>query len=118
MLIMNEKLDMIDLLTQFTKMSIKILGRNLNGIYLHGSAAMGCFNVEKMNGTDKDLAAHITIINHYGVVLYGAAIESVFSEVHSTYYIDSIWDDVKDAKEYITSNFVYVTLNLCRVYVE
>lgn len=48
------------------------LGDNLIGVCLHGSAAMGCFNpaksdldlqnpedyIEKMRGTDRDLAAH------------------------------------------------------------
>ena len=142
-----------DLLIRFTEMSRAALGDNLVGVYLHGSAAMGCFNpqksdldlilvvekeipdaaklefmryvvelneeapakgielsivkkvycdpfvyptpfelhfscthlnwfrekpedyVEKMKGTDKDLAAHFTIIRKYGIVLYGAIIE-------------------------------------------
>jgi len=41
-----------DLLFRFTEMSKKILGNNLVGIYLHGSAAMGCFNPKK---SDLDL---------------------------------------------------------------
>lgn len=41
-----------DLLFHFTEMSKKILGDNLVGIYLHGSAAMGCFNPKK---SDLDL---------------------------------------------------------------
>ena len=36
-----------ELLTRFTQMSRDILGRNLLGIYLHGSLAMGCFNPKK-----------------------------------------------------------------------
>ena len=32
---------------KFVKQSQDILGDNLVGIYLHGSAAMGCFNDEK-----------------------------------------------------------------------
>ena len=35
------------LLGEFTEESKQILGNNLAGIYLHGSAAMGCFNPEK-----------------------------------------------------------------------
>lgn len=71
--------------------------------------------IEKMNGTDKDLAAHFMIINQYGIVLYGKQIAEVFGEVQDEYYIDSIWEDVKNAKEDIFVNPVYVILNLCRV---
>ena len=182
-----------DLLIRFTEMSRATLGDNLIGIYLHGSAAMGCLNpqksdldlilvvekeipdaaklefmryvvklneeapakgielsivkkaycdpfvyptpfelhfscmhlnwfienpsdyVEKMKGTDKDLAAHFTIIRRYGIVLYGAGIEEVFGEVPAKDYIDSLWFDVENACEDIVENPLYVTLNLCRV---
>lgn len=33
--------------TKFTEQSLKILGDNLTGVYLHGSAVMGCYNPEK-----------------------------------------------------------------------
>ena len=33
-----------EVLDAFTKRSVDILQENLVGIYLHGSAAMGCFN--------------------------------------------------------------------------
>ena len=33
--------------TQFTEQAREILGDNLTGIYLHGSAVMGCYNPEK-----------------------------------------------------------------------
>ena len=36
-----------ELLDKFVKGSCKILGDNLVGIYLHGSAVMGCFNPDK-----------------------------------------------------------------------
>ena len=182
-----------DLLNRFTKMSKETLGDNLIGIYLHGSAAMGCFNpqksdldlilvvendisdidkmdfmrnvvklngeapakgfelsivkkehcnpfiyptpfelhfscshlnwfrnnpddyVDKMKSTDKDLAAHFTIIRKYGIVLYGAEIEETFGEVPTRDYIDSIWYDVENSKDDILENPLYVTLNLCRV---
>ena len=49
--------DMMEqLLTSFTNQSIELLGDNLAGIYLHGSAAMGCFNPAK---SDVDL---ITVV--------------------------------------------------------
>ena len=36
-----------DLLDKFVNMSKKIIGKNLTGVYLHGSMAMGCFHPEK-----------------------------------------------------------------------
>ena len=182
-----------NLLRRFTEMSRKILGDNLVGVYLHGSAAMGCFHpkksdldlilvveteipdsakmefmkqvikfneeapakglelsivkkevckpfvyptpyelhfsishlkwfqekpeeyIEKMKGTDQDLAAHFTIINHYGITLYGEKREDVFGEVPKSDYIDSIWFDVENAREDILEDPMYMTLNLCRV---
>ncbi len=71
--------------------------------------------IEKMNGTDKDLAAHFTMIYHRGKTLYGKEIRSVFSEVSSEAYMDSIWLDVKNAKKDIIDDTMYVILNLCRV---
>lgn len=177
----------------FVMQSKNILGDNLTGIYLHGSAAMGCFNarksdidllvvvknavsdeikrqymdmvvamnqrapekgielsivkesvcnpfvyptpfelhfsiahlnwytsdpedyVKKMKGTDQDLAAHCTIIYHRGKTLYGRDIKSVFSEVSSEDYMDSIWSDIENAKDEIVDNAMYIVLNLCRV---
>ena len=181
------------LINEFVRLNQNILGENLVGIYLHGSAVMGCFNsqksdldfiivvkedlsnaakraymdmvielnkqapkkgielsivrenvcrpfvyptpfelhfsithlnwyqtdsedyVEKMKGTDKDLAAHFTIIYHRGKALYGKAIHDVFSEVSSADYFDSIWGDIENAQEEITENPDYIILNLCRV---
>lgn len=71
--------------------------------------------IHKMNGTDKDLAAHFKIIKKYGVVLQGKAINDVFVDVPGKDYIDSIWGDVEGAKEDILEEPVYVILNLCRV---
>lgn len=178
---------------EFVKQSTKILGDKLTGVYLHGSATMGCFNpkesdidllvvvkdalstgekrqfmdmvvelnkkapkkgiemsivkesvcnpfvyptpfelhfsiahldwylsnpqeyVEKMNGTDKDLAAHFTIIYYRGIKLYGGEIASVFFKVSRADYLDSIWSDVENAEEEINENPMYIILNLCRV---
>lgn len=71
--------------------------------------------VENMKGIDKDLAAHFTIIRQYGVTLFGEEIEKVFAEVPAHNYIDSIWEDVENAKEDIMNQPVYIVLNLCRV---
>lgn len=192
---MREDIDILNynLLEDFVYQSKCILKNNLVGIYLHGSAAMGCFHektsdidllvvvqweledkvkhqymdmvvalneqapakglelsivredvckpfiyptpfelhfsiahlnwyqsnpeeyIEKMKGTDKDLAAHITILYHRGKTLYGKAVKEVFGRVSSEEYFDSIWCDIKDAAEEIADNPVYIILNLCRV---
>lgn len=188
-----EMFELRDFVDDFVIQSKNILGDNLTGIYLHGSAAMGCFNVRKsdidllvvvknvvsdeikrrymdmvvamnqkapekgielsivkesvcnpfvyptpfelhfsiahlnwytanpedyvnrMKGTDKDLAAHCTILSHRGKTLYGRDIKSVFSEVSSEDYMDSIWSDIENAKDEIVENAMYIILNLCRV---
>lgn len=51
-------MDYEKLLYDFTEMSRNVLGRNLTGVYLHGSAAMGCFNPQK---SDLDL---ILVVNN------------------------------------------------------
>lgn len=181
------------LVARFTEMSKRVLGNNLTGVYLHGSAAMGCFNpkksdldfmlvvkhdipdsvklefmnevvrfneeappkglelsivkkeycnpvvyptpfelhfsmthlnwfkenpadyVEKMKGTDKDLAAHFMITRAYGKVLFGDEIAEIFGEVSRKDYIDSIWYDIENARQDILEDPMYMTLNLCRV---
>ena len=181
------------LIKEFTEQSRSILQDNLVGIYLHGSAVMGCFNprksdidliivverpltdavkraymdmvfrynalgpakgiemsivlrkvckpivyptpyelhfstghlewykqdpddyIRRMNGVDKDIAAHFTIINHRGRCLYGAPVKEVFAEVPSCDYMDSIWNDIAEAPENITEDTMYLTLNLARV---
>ena len=181
------------LINEFAERSRNILQDNLTGVYLHGSAVMGCFNprksdldfiivvkkplsdavkkaylemtvkynalgpakgiemsivlrdackpfvyptpyelhfsaghldryrddpddyIRRMNGTDKDLAAHFTIINKRGRCLLGAPIQEVFAEVPGADYMDSIRFDVEEAAEEITDYPMYLTLNLARV---
>ena len=180
-------------INEFVKKSQEILEDNLTGIYLHGSAVMGCYNskksdldlivvvnepmqddvkrrfmdmvvevneagpakgiemsivtknvckpfvyptpfelhfsvahtgwykdnpedyIEKMKGTDKDLAAHFTIIGKRGKCLCGLPIEDIFAPVPKADYMDSIWEDIAEAKEDIVDNTMYITLNLARV---
>lgn len=64
---------------------------------------------------DPDLAGHFVITYHRGVTLYGEKIKDVFNPIDRQYYIDSIWNDVKEAPKEIMENPVYFTLNLCRV---
>ena len=179
-------MDSCDLLERFVQKNIAILRDNLVGIYLHGSAAMGCFNaeksdidlivvvkselpkeikreymdmvvklnneapakgieisivretvckpfvyptpfelhfsiahlnwyqsnpdeyVDKMKGTDKDLAAHFTVIRHRGKTIYGEEIKNVFSSVSKEDYFDSVWNDIKGARIEIIDNPTYI----------
>ena len=71
--------------------------------------------IRKMNGTDRDLAAHFTVIRGRGVCLYGLPVTEVFGEVPEKDYLDSIRDDVSGAGEEITDNPMYLILNLTRV---
>lgn len=71
--------------------------------------------IDKMKGVDRDLAAHFTIIDRYGIVLFGKPVSEVFGPVPREDYIDSIMSDIENAKEDILENPVYVILNLCRV---
>ena len=183
----------ISMISRFTEMAKKILKERLTGIYLHGSAVMGCYQpkksdldflvvvntalgdsekrrfmdslldlddacpgkgiemsivtddvcnpfvfptpfilhysrmhtgwyrrnpedyIRKMNGTDKDLAAHITVIRDRGICLYGLPIHKVFGKVPEAAYLDSILDDVSGAENEIADNPMYLILNLTRV---
>ena len=183
----------IQIVESFVRESERIIGDNLVGIYLHGSAVMGCYNpdksdldflvvvkesmmddvkrtymdmvvglnaqtpgkgiemsivkrevcdpfiyptrfelhfsqmhikwyndnpddyIRKMNGTDKDLAAHFTVIKARGKCLCGLHVNEVFGEVPEQNYMDSLWNDIEEAAEEITDNTMYLTLNLARV---
>ena len=71
--------------------------------------------VQKMNGTDRDLSAHFTIIKKYGITLFGTEISALFADVPREDYLDSIRFDVENAKEEVLENPVYILLNLCRI---
>lgn len=70
---------------------------------------------ETMKGTDRDLAAHFTVIKKAGIVLCGEEINNIFGNIQKRYYIDSIKADVKNAKDEVYDNPADVVLNLCRV---
>jgi streptomycin 3"-adenylyltransferase len=70
---------------------------------------------KNMKGEDPDLAAHFTIINKYGIVLYGKEIAEIFSKVPKEAYLDSIKADIEEAASLVMENPVYIILNLCRV---
>ena len=71
--------------------------------------------VEKMKGTDRDLAAHFVIIKKRGIALYGKEINDVFEEIPHEAYLDSIKSDIIDSQNEVIENPIYVILNLCRV---
>ena len=70
--------------------------------------------IERMTGTDRDLAAHFSVINTHGKRLFGEDISDVFDIISREDYMDSIIYDVENAVSEITENPVYLTLNLCR----
>ena len=64
--------------------------------------------------TDRDLAAHLTVVKHRGVCLHGKPIDEVFGSIQKSYFIDALIYDIEDAKEKVVKDPVNVTLNLCR----
>ncbi len=70
--------------------------------------------IAHMNGTDRDLAAHFSVINTHGKRLFGEKISDVFDIISREDYLDSIIYDVENAVSEITETPVYLTLNLCR----
>lgn len=71
--------------------------------------------LRRLHGTDRDLAAHFTVIRQYGKVLTGAPIDEVFGEVPHADYADSLLYDCENARDDILENPPYVILNLCRI---
>lgn len=71
--------------------------------------------IQRMTGTDKDLAAHLKILYNRGKTIYGRKIADVFEDIPDKYYRDSIIYDIADAKDDILKDTMYITLNLCRV---
>ena len=70
---------------------------------------------QKLQGYDSDLAAHCTVMKTCGKAVCGLPIDAVFGDVPPAAYIDSICQDVQQAKTDILETPMYVTLNLCRV---
>lgn len=71
--------------------------------------------LHQMQGTDPDLAAHVTVLRARGQTLYGAPLADVFGPVPAADYLDSIRLDIGGAPVDILENPVYTVLNLCRV---
>jgi streptomycin 3"-adenylyltransferase len=71
--------------------------------------------VRRMKGTDRDLAAHFTVIRKRGKVLFGKPADEVFEGIDRKYYLDSILSDIGDAETDILRDPLYFILNLLRV---
>lgn len=69
----------------------------------------------EMHGTDRDLAAHFTVIRHAGYPLCGVPVKEMFGEVPYEAYVDSLMYDIENAEADVADAPVYVILNLCRV---
>ncbi|HEU5228802.1 MAG TPA: aminoglycoside adenylyltransferase domain-containing protein [Ktedonobacteraceae bacterium] len=65
---------------------------------------------------DSDLSAHLTIIHHRGITLYGPAAADILPEVPAEHYRASIVGDYIDARDTAMHNPVYFILNACRVH--
>lgn len=65
--------------------------------------------------TDPDLAGHMMVTYERGKTLYGQEVKKAFQQIEKKYYLASIYNDVKDARQGMIENPVYFTLNLCRV---
>ena len=70
------------------------------------------------NGTDRDLAAHSTVVKARGVRLDGAPISEVFGKVPFEDYVDAILEDLDSVLEgdNILKTPFYGVLNACRVF--
>ena len=65
---------------------------------------------------DPDLAAHLTVMKHTGIVLEGPEIESIFPLIPRGDYVDALLYDIQDGLHSIEGNPSYFVLNLLRVY--
>ena len=70
-----------------------------------------------MRSTDKDLAAHFTIIKNACILLYGESKQTVFGSVLKADYLDSIKYNIKNAANEIFINPISTIQNLCCILV-
>lgn len=64
---------------------------------------------------DEDFASQFVVAYYRGKLLYGKSLKDICKPIDRKYFVASIYSDVKDSKENIVNNPVYVVLNLCRV---
>ena len=68
----------------------------------------------KMNGIDRDLLAHVKVINQSGVALFGDDPENVFGKISDYLYLEGVYTDICDSIDVWKNNPRYYILNLCR----
>lgn len=71
--------------------------------------------IREMQGADRDLAAHFTVIREKGRCVWGQPIPEVFDPVPQADYLDALWYDVAEAEAEIEACPMYFILNLARV---
>jgi hypothetical protein len=87
-----------------------------NGDWIESDLASGAWRQwNESVRTDPDLAAHITITNHRGIVLFGKPIAEVFPTVPAEHYQASILLDFDWGLERIHQHPMYFILNACRI---
>ncbi len=69
----------------------------------------------RMQGTDKDLAAHFAVTRKMGITLWGQEASSLFEPVPVEAFWDSIKNDILCLEREIKKQPVYLILNACRV---
>lgn len=67
-----------------------------------------------MHGVDPDLACHLRLIRQSGYVLFGRAIEEVFSEVPDSAYLNSVLQDLRVSDEQFLADPAYYLANIGR----
>lgn len=72
--------------------------------------------VEKSEGHDADLAAHIAVLLDRGIVLEGPPADSVFPAIPKADYISSIQSDYEECLGVYLDKPVYALLNMLRFY--
>jgi predicted nucleotidyltransferase len=65
-------------------------------------------------GVDPDLAAHITVLEHRGICIWGKPIANVFPPVPRHDYLDSVRADLEWSRASWADNPAYAVLNLAR----
>ncbi|MGO4694801.1 aminoglycoside adenylyltransferase domain-containing protein [Paenibacillus sp. 2TAB26] len=64
---------------------------------------------------DHDFASQLVVAYYRGITLYGKPLKELYEPIDKTYFLASIYHDIKGASEDIMDQPMYITLNLCRV---
>lgn len=67
-----------------------------------------------MPETDSDLIAHFAMVRSRGRTLWGTPADTLFAPIPREWLLDSLENDLQDAKEQASQQPVYYILNYCR----